>query len=682
MNTLKTVAAKRSYRAAFGVISALTLVCAAFWSPPDTSATDSSVSTPTSQQETTGIQFHPVVVDGSVVSPNSLGSVQKLQAINGDGAVPPGFDSDTPFQVYDSSTLAAPQQFNAVGFHWVGDLPAGADIAFEARSSQDGSEWSDWSGTYTLDALQGDPSARDTDLIFIDGRYLQYRIVVAGAPADWQGSLDAVRVTYIDSTQGPTGDESSSGSLASRLAAVFVRPTILGRNGWGANESIRFNRGDMVWPPTYSQTQKIIIHHTDTSSSTEPTAAIRAIYQYHTVTLGWGDIGYNFVIDSTGRIFEGRYGGANVEAGHAQRYNKGSIGVALLGSYSTATPTTAMTQALQNFLLTKSLQFGIDPNGRGFFIDKDLPNIVAHRDVLPTACPGEVVYAMLADLRATTNANLPAQAAAWLSNSTPGVMEPGAQAAVPLTIRNSGSAAWQNAGDAAVQVTYRWFNADGTAVPGESVKTSLSKPINPKENVSLQGMVKAPATAGRYLLKWDMQQNGWFEDQGSLPLEQWVLVTPFASVSNDFLVQLPNDILAQFPPARIQSLPLSRLTLLSNTDLVVLMPEIIKQFPNERVLSFSNDMLLRYLPDSRLKTFSLDRLRTMAYDVQVRLGVALPPTATTTPAAPTSTPVVTVTPTPADQPSATATPVATATPTATPTPPMVVVGDPGGSAPP
>ena len=79
----------------------------------------------------------------------------------------------------------------------------------------------------------------------------------------------------------------------------------------------------------------MIVHHTVTRDpETDPKATLRAIYQYHAVSRGWGDIGYNFLIDQQGTIYEGRFGGDSVVGGHALQYNWGSIGIAILGNYS------------------------------------------------------------------------------------------------------------------------------------------------------------------------------------------------------------------------------------------------------------------------------------------------------------------------------------------------------------
>ena len=88
-----------------------------------------------------------------------------------------------------------------------------------------------------------------------------------------------------------------------------AQPPILSRSDWGADESLRFDAGgNEVWPPAFYPVQKLIVHHTaGANNDPNPAATIRSIYYYHAVTQGWGDIGYNFLVDEAGRIYKGRH---------------------------------------------------------------------------------------------------------------------------------------------------------------------------------------------------------------------------------------------------------------------------------------------------------------------------------------------------------------------------------------
>ena len=114
------------------------------------------------------------------------------------------------------------------------------------------------------------------------------------------------------------------------------RPAIVSRAAWGADESLRSASASYM-----GSVDVAIIHHTaSTNAYSDATAAaqIRSVYAYHTASLGWSDIGYNFLVDRFGRIYEGRAGGVDraVQGAHAGGFNSGTVGISALGNYQEA----------------------------------------------------------------------------------------------------------------------------------------------------------------------------------------------------------------------------------------------------------------------------------------------------------------------------------------------------------
>jgi hypothetical protein len=166
----------------------------------------------------------------------------------------------------------------------------------------------------------------------------------------------------------------------------------------------------LVWPLAYSKSiKKIVVHHTDSdirdlngdlrTDGQDYKAMMRAIYRFHTFTRGWGDIGYNYVIDPLGNVYEGRYGGDRVVGAHAQCFNNGSLGIAIIGDYQAKKVPEPALNSLINLIALKSRQFGIEPQATSSFRGKDLFNVLGHRDVRPTSCPGDVLYSLLPKIR-------------------------------------------------------------------------------------------------------------------------------------------------------------------------------------------------------------------------------------------------------------------------------------------
>src|SRR6185503_14618684 len=113
-----------------------------------------------------------------------------------------------------------------------------------------------------------------------------------------------------------------------------VQPEIISRDQWGASAC------PPRAPPQYGEVKLAFIHHTVSATDYAPddsAAMVLAICRYHRNSNGWNDIGYNFLVDRYGKIFEGRAGGVDqaVIGAQAQGYNSQSTGIANLGTFST-----------------------------------------------------------------------------------------------------------------------------------------------------------------------------------------------------------------------------------------------------------------------------------------------------------------------------------------------------------
>lgn len=233
--------------------------------------------------------------------------------------------------------------------------------------------------------------------------------------------VDAIDFTYIDSTRPTASDPQPVASIAVAHAAESVADQlgIVSREEWGADESLREDEdGNEIWPREYEEPQVFIVHHTaGTDGGDDPAATVRAIYYYHAVVLGWGDIGYNYVIDSNGVIYHGRKGGDGVVGGHTYNtvddvgFNNGSVGIAILGCFEetdgacyTRYPVTDATkEAVKQLIGVKSAQFGIDPEEDITFQERDIQRVIGHRDVDYTYCPGSDMEADIPEIRATAH---------------------------------------------------------------------------------------------------------------------------------------------------------------------------------------------------------------------------------------------------------------------------------------
>ena len=197
-----------------------------------------------------------------------------------------------------------------------------------------------------------------------------------------------------------------------RVPAATVSPPIVPRATWGADERIRRD------PPSYAAGVRFaVVHHTagkNGYSRTEAAAIVKGIQLFHVQGNGWNDIGYNFLVDRFGTIYEGRYGGIdrNVVGAHAMGFNTGSVGIALLGTYEDVAPSVAAQEAIAQIVAWRLDLAHVDPTAFLTFISGGsdryasgvpvlLNGVSGHRDTGFTACPGDVLYGRLGTIAAT-----------------------------------------------------------------------------------------------------------------------------------------------------------------------------------------------------------------------------------------------------------------------------------------
>ena len=192
-----------------------------------------------------------------------------------------------------------------------------------------------------------------------------------------------------------------AGGISLSAMKTAPKPKIYSRAQWGADERIR-EQGK----PSYGTVQTGFVHHTvnaNNYSSAQVPALLRGIYAYHVVSRGWRDIGYNFLVDRFGRIWEGRYGGVDkaVVGAHTLGFNEVSFAMSAIGNFDVAKPPQAVVDAYSRLFAWKLSRYNIRADASGLRVKgKTLHAINGHRDVGQTACPGRYLYARIPDIRA------------------------------------------------------------------------------------------------------------------------------------------------------------------------------------------------------------------------------------------------------------------------------------------
>ncbi len=285
-----------------------------------------------------------------------------------------------------------------------------------------------------------------------------------------------VRVELVDPGEDPGPVRSPAGTA---LAATGTgRPAMVTRAQWGADESLR--QESCPSGPRYTDAPRVgFVHHTAGTNNYGPgdsKAIVRGIYAYSVKTLGWCDVGYNFMIDRFGTLFEARYGG--VIGGATGGWNTGTFSVSVMGTFTSARPPKAATDTLARLLAWKLSLSGSHPlstvsmTGGGATsryqagTTLTLDAISGHRRVVPTACPGDALYAYLPRVRQ--------HAAALYAAAAPAGVAPagyvGLQPYRLLDTRNGTGGASAPVGEA----QYRWLKVAGRGgVPGSGVSAAV-----------------------------------------------------------------------------------------------------------------------------------------------------------------------------------------------------------------
>jgi hypothetical protein len=365
------------------------------------------------------------------------------------------------------ATLAGPPQ-PVLSEQWVGELPAtGARIELMRNADLIGVQWT-----------EPTPARVELRVRGAGGRFSRWVSATGcsgvhdhrpgrpktpggaiGAPV-WTGgttvlqlratqALRGVRLYLIDVSDGvgsrrlasaaarsPIGRLAAAGGpplAAPVLGAGAGQPPIIARQAWAHG---------MALPrvaPAYGTVRMAFVHHTENPNGYSPAevpAMLLAIFLFHRDVRGWNDIGYNFVVDLFGRVFEARAGGIDepVVGAHAGGYNLVSTGVAVLGSFIGVPISHAAKATLERLLAWKLSLHGAPSLGRvtvqvnpaGAIYSRfppdarvALPRIAGHRDGDTTDCPGDALYGELPAIRAGVARLAPAPARATLALGGP-----------------------------------------------------------------------------------------------------------------------------------------------------------------------------------------------------------------------------------------------------------------------
>jgi hypothetical protein len=301
-------------------------------------------------------------------------------------------------------TLNSTQAFSAIGVSWADD-PSVGSVTIAVRTLAPGR--TGWSGWQTA-GDEPDERAAPTGTVRggsgvvwtapSTGADVVVTSLTGSAPRDLKLDLIDPKVLPGDSALADRPEQRRAGRLVAKRRVGA--PPINSRRAWGADEK------KMTWDPEYAPVLvAAVLHHTATTNSYRPQdvpGILRSIYQFQAVSRGWGDVGYNVLVDRFGRAWEGRYGGIGraVIGAHAGGFNSGTTGVAMIGNFTSVRPTSAQLETVARYLAWKFAWAGIWAPGRTWIRGGPstkyktnqvigVNRLYPHQRTSLTACPGK-----------------------------------------------------------------------------------------------------------------------------------------------------------------------------------------------------------------------------------------------------------------------------------------------------
>ncbi|MDX2033223.1 MAG: N-acetylmuramoyl-L-alanine amidase [Blastocatellia bacterium] len=301
---------------------------------------------------------------------------------------------------------AAP--FLAVGVVWTGEGEAAERATVRLRGSVDGREWSPWRSVDADHDAEGRPGEFVGALSLFDRRtgWVECRVDAAAGLTGL--SLTGLRLIFISPGETPAAlreriEERRIQTMSAQQQPTpkYPKPPIVSRTEWGCPDGQITTHGSL----SYTTVTHLIVHHTATGNDApgnDWAAVMRSIWNFHIFTNGWADIGYNYLIDPNGVVYEGRAGGDNVQGAHFSGVNGGTMGVSMIGTFTDVAPPEPALASLRKILAWKADQRGIDPAAKSLHAasGRMLDNISGHRDGPgSTECPGNALYPLLSAVR-------------------------------------------------------------------------------------------------------------------------------------------------------------------------------------------------------------------------------------------------------------------------------------------
>lgn len=295
---------------------------------------------------------------------------------------------------YQSSSLKIPldhvEPFLAYVLSWKNNSKVQYP-PLQIRFSEDRQKWQNWLVIKEGEHTNKDLEATIGELMFTNkkNRYFQIQLQQAHPLENLQIRFYNPGKTLVSNQPVPNESANTNAVCPCSLPPVRIRDKWCPTGTCPPNSS-----------PTETSVSHLIIHHSaGTNISNDWAAVVRSIWDYHVNSNGWADIGYNYLVDPNGILYEGR--GDNTLGAHFCGTNTGTLGTCVLGDFTNINPTEEAKTSLIRLLAWKTCDRDMNPLDSLFHPSSNLllPRIAGHRDGCATQCPGNSFYPLLSEIR-------------------------------------------------------------------------------------------------------------------------------------------------------------------------------------------------------------------------------------------------------------------------------------------
>ncbi len=390
-------------------------------------------------------------------------------------------------KVFSGLVVKYPESANKLNEHELEDL---VKLRFFVQKTQEWSEWVIIEPGY--DSPEGTEQLVHPEALVLTAPATSYQVQILDENDEHDEHSYELSDFTFETLGGATVRPPSqrpvrlnAGNLVATADTSFLDAALIPRSAWGANEYLRYDfsdnnstddnpdkdtasgsdsrirkiidqedGNDLLWPYEFrKETKGIVVHHTVTAAADDVddfSPIVNAIYEYHTNTRGWGDIGYNILVAPNGQVFEGRAGGFDVAGAHARGYNYETFGIAMIGNFEIDVPSSTQLDALMRSIISVASNYDLDINDTYTANGTTEDVLSGHRDVGKTACPGKNMYALLPAVRKITSKilNTNSTVNSQLENLNTDIdfvnLKPGEKETIELKIKNISKTDWKN----------------------------------------------------------------------------------------------------------------------------------------------------------------------------------------------------------------------------------------------